>query len=250
MPKTMTKSASTNEVRAPTYILARSASLSHRHFTDKVPSCPTLRNSSRCAPRCEQSSSNSSDSGSHRRGSVSREETRSKNTSKIRRGPSLRRVELTAPTALSKGARSSGTSEQSLDNDVSPRVGPSSSSLRENESCKEDEQSQETRKPSWQVRATEVDREDRRRRRNRECARRARERERSERQIMEQAYNANEVRIRELEAIVHELSGEVAQQDDVSNMKELAPKTERLVKEEPPTSKLSEDRPKWFGTPF
>lgn len=108
-----------------------------------------------------------------------------------------------------------------------------------------------TRKASsWQTRASEAEREDRRRRRNRECARRARERERSEREIMEKAYDANEVRIRQLEMMVHELSGELRKHSTISNGDDGGPDGDERKRDDSRSFDSSEDRPNWFGKPF
>lgn len=98
------------------------------------------------------------------------------------------------------------------------------------------------------VRPTETDREDRRRRRNRESARRARDRERSERDIMERAYDANEVRIKHLEIMVDELSSELRRRNTISSVRDSPAQGSGKAKEE--AFEVPEDRPNWFGAAF
>lgn len=96
----------------------------------------------------------------------------------------------------------------------------------------------------------ELDKEDRRRRRNRESARRARERERSERELREKAYDANEIRIKHLEKIVDELSSELRRHNTISGVQ--APSGRSSSRRQESDSKASgpSDRPSWFGAPF
>lgn len=108
----------------------------------------------------------------------------------------------------------------------------------------------------------DFEKEEKRRRRNRESARRARERERSERQLLERAYDANELRIKHLEMMVDELSSELRRHNTIShfrdsssshstsNSKSKSDKRKTSSKADPLNSAAASDRPSWFGAPF
>lgn len=105
-------------------------------------------------------------------------------------------------------------------------------------------------------RPSENERDDRRRRRNRESARRARERDRSERETMERAYDANEVRIKHLEVMVDELSSELRRHNTISNFGGRGraggggADGEGDRDDASDDFDVAEDRPKWFGAAF
>lgn len=87
----------------------------------------------------------------------------------------------------------------------------------------------------------ERERQDRKRKQNTESARRMREQRRKEAEQLEKAYDANEVRIRELELVAEELSRELRRHNTISD-------TRRSSQSGP--FEIPEDRPGWFGAPF
>lgn len=88
---------------------------------------------------------------------------------------------------------------------------------------------------------TENERKERKRRQNTESARRARERKRNEMERLEKAYDANELRIKELELMADELSRELRRHNTISS----TPRSRQGG-----AFDNSEDRPKWFGAAF
>lgn len=89
---------------------------------------------------------------------------------------------------------------------------------------------------------TERERKDRKRRQNTESARRMRELRRKEVEQLERAYDANELRIKELELVAEELSRELRRHNTLSD----TPMSGRSGS----TFDVPEDRPGWFGAPF
>lgn len=84
------------------------------------------------------------------------------------------------------------------------------------------------------------EKKDRRRKQNSENSRRSRLRKRLEQEKMEEAYGANEERIRYLEQVADELSSELKRFDTASREKE------RITR----AMFSGEERPSWFGTSF
>lgn len=97
------------------------------------------------------------------------------------------------------------------------------------------------KKSSSKSSVVETERKERKRRQNTESARRARERKRNEMERLERAYDANEVRIKELELMADELSRELKRHNTISGV----PKNRHNN-----DFKNGEDRPKWFGDAF
>lgn len=89
-------------------------------------------------------------------------------------------------------------------------------------------------------RLSDKERKERKRRQNTESARRTRERRRAEKERLEMVYDAREVRIKELEIAVDQLSRELRQSNTTSE----------LSKKGKNGSGDNEERPKWFGAPF
>lgn len=87
---------------------------------------------------------------------------------------------------------------------------------------------------------TEQEKRDRRRKQNSENSRRSRLRKRLEQEKMEEAYGANEERIRYLEQVADELSSELKRFDTASREKD------RITR----AMFSGEDRPSWFGASF
>lgn len=98
---------------------------------------------------------------------------------------------------------------------------------------------------------SEQEREERRKRRNRENARRTRERRKSERKVWQNVYDANEERIKELEKMVGELSGELRRHNTISSSRPASSSTSRSRRNnEIDCFEVKEDRPNWFGNAF
>lgn len=98
-----------------------------------------------------------------------------------------------------------------------------------------------TRKSSSRSTIADSERKERKRRQNTESARRARERKRNEMERLERAYDANEVRIKELELMADELSRELRRHNTISSVPRNRHNND---------FKNGEDRPKWFGAAF
>lgn len=86
------------------------------------------------------------------------------------------------------------------------------------------------------------ERRERKRKQNTESARRMRELRRKETAQLEQAFDANEVRINELEVVADELSRELRRHNTISSVG----RTSRGG----PAFEVPEERPGWFGAPF
>lgn len=86
---------------------------------------------------------------------------------------------------------------------------------------------------------SDSERKDRKRRQNTESARRTRERRKAEMERLEKVYDANAIRIKELEIIADDLSRELRRNNTISD-----PKKNGMSYES------NEERPKWFGAPF
>lgn len=99
-------------------------------------------------------------------------------------------------------------------------------------------------------RLTAEEREERRRVRNRENSRRIREKQRQERRTMERIYDENEVRIKELEKFVDELSSELERSNTISGPAERKGPSQSSKKETRGAFKVPEERPGWFGDSF
>lgn len=110
------------------------------------------------------------------------------------------------------------------------------SKLRRTESHREEEISAE-------------EKEERRKRRNRENARRTRERRKSERKVWQNVYDANEMRIKELEKMVDELSGELKRHNTISDARPSSSGRDRR-RQDNDAFEVEEDRPNWFGAAF
>lgn len=98
-----------------------------------------------------------------------------------------------------------------------------------------------SKKATGKSTAADSERKERKRRQNTESARRARERKRNEMERLERAYDANAVRIKELELMADELSRELRRHNTISSV----PKNRHNN-----DFKNGEDRPKWFGAAF
>lgn len=93
----------------------------------------------------------------------------------------------------------------------------------------------------------ERERRDRKRRQNTESARRMRELRRKEVEQLEKAYDANEVRITELELVAEELSRELRRHNTISD----TPRSGSSRSGSGTAAfEVPEDRPGWFGAPF
>lgn len=106
----------------------------------------------------------------------------------------------------------------------------------------EDQGRVDNEKPSSSVNGghfSESERKERKRRQNTESARRTRERKRVEMEKMEKVYDANELRIKELELMADELSRELRRHNTISDPRRDGSSVQNR-----------EDRPKWFGAPF
>lgn len=90
--------------------------------------------------------------------------------------------------------------------------------------------------------SSEKERRERKRRQNTESARRMRELRRKETEELEQAYDANELRINELELVADELSRELRRHNTIS--------TTGRSGRGGPAFEVPEERPGWFGAPF
>lgn len=88
--------------------------------------------------------------------------------------------------------------------------------------------------------ASEQEKRDRRRKQNSENSRRSRLRKRLEQEKLEEAYGANEERIRYLEQVADELSSELRRFDTASREKD------RMTR----AMFSGEERPSWFGASF
>lgn len=86
---------------------------------------------------------------------------------------------------------------------------------------------------------SEMEKKERKRRQNTESARRTRERKRAEMERLEKVYDANELRIKELEIMADELSRELRRHNTISD-----PRKDSYAFDN------KEERPKWFGAPF
>lgn len=96
---------------------------------------------------------------------------------------------------------------------------------------------------SWNPReSNRSERKERKRKQNTDSARRMRELRRKEADQLERAYDANEVRIKELELVADELSRELRRHSTISS----APRSSRIGS----AFEVPEERPGWFGAPF
>lgn len=87
---------------------------------------------------------------------------------------------------------------------------------------------------------TDKERRERKRRQNTESARRTREKRRVEMERLEMAYDANEMRIKELELMADQLSRELRRHNTISGVSRSGNSQ----------TNDKDERPKWFGMPF